>query len=66
MPNTHAPHCQLQPPWKPPMKPDTSNESVIAVPAGITLLAKPGLLNVLPAVAKCWLLPVEDPALAPT
>src|SRR5262249_15973059 len=45
MPNTHAPHCQLQPSWPPPMKPDRSKLLVMA----------------LPAVSKCWLDPLEVP-----
>src|SRR5262249_56281763 len=59
MPNTHAPHCQLQPSWPPPMKPDRSKLSVRGDPA------TDGLTAVLPAVVKCWLDPFEVPALAP-
>src|SRR5262245_39808236 len=50
MPNTHAPHCQLQPSWPPPMKPDRSKPLVMGTPAP----------------SKCWLWPFVVPALAPT
>src|SRR5262249_61543812 len=33
MPNTHPPHCQLQPSGQPPTKPDRSTLSVIAAPS---------------------------------
>src|SRR6266853_4237137 len=51
MPNTYAPHCQLQPSWPPPMKPVRSKLSVMAAPS---------------LFLKCWLWPCDHPALAPT
>src|SRR5262249_12829235 len=64
MPNTHAPHCQLQPSVPPPMKPETSKLSVIGAPA---VIGPPvGPMTLVPAVVKCWLRPDELPALAPT
>src|SRR5262249_61572541 len=66
MPNTHAPHCQLQPSVPPPMKPETSKLSVIGAPAGSMFKGSLGLLSVEPAVVKCWLRPHDSPALAPT
>src|SRR5436190_24100907 len=50
-PSTHAPNCQLQPSWPPPMKPDRSK---LLVPRPTT------------SPSKCSLEPFEVPALAPT
>src|SRR5262245_21454108 len=61
-PKTHAPHCQLQPIWPPPMKPERLKESVILPPG----TGAPLPVKMDPAVVKCWLVPYELPALAPT
>src|SRR5262249_52310043 len=69
MPKTQTPACQLQPPWKPPMKPLRLKEPVIGtppasrgfVPAGPTPRAV-----LAPVVEKPSLCPELVPADAPT
>src|SRR5215472_10980826 len=62
MPKTHAPHCQLQPSWPPPRKPVRSKRSVMLTPAGSTV---PRPVRMEPAVVKCSLRPLSQPAVAP-